>query len=94
VNDANILIDNVNQGHGSLGKLATDEQLYNRLNETFDHLNVITTRIEKGQGTLGKLSTDPTLFDNLASSSQSLKEFMAEFRKNPRKYLTLKLHIF
>jgi phospholipid/cholesterol/gamma-HCH transport system substrate-binding protein len=94
VNDANLLIDNVNQGHGSLGKLATDEQLYNRLNETFDHLNVITTRIEKGQGTLGKLSTDPTLFDNLASSSQSLKEFMAEFRKNPRKYLTMKLHIF
>lgn len=94
VKDANTLIDNVNQGHGSLGKLAKDEQLYNRLNETFDRLNVITTRIEQGQGTLGKLSTDPTLFNNLTESSQSLKEFLAEFRKNPKKYLTIRLHIF
>ncbi|MBZ5669024.1 MAG: MlaD family protein [Acidobacteriia bacterium] len=94
VKDANTLIDNVNQGHGSLGKLAKDEQLYNRLNETFDRLNVITTRIEQGQGTLGKLSTDPTLFNNLTESSQSLKEFLTDFRKNPKKYLTIRLHIF
>jgi len=94
VKDANTLVDNVNQGHGTLGKLAKDEQLYSRLNDTLDRLNVITTRIEQGQGTLGKLSTDPTLFNNLAESSQSLKEFLAEFRKNPRKYLSIKLHIF
>jgi len=92
--DASTLIDNINQGHGSLGKLAKDEQLYNRINDTFDRLNVITTRIEQGQGTLGKLSTDPSLFNNLNESSQSLKEFLTEFRKNPKKYLTVKLHIF
>jgi phospholipid/cholesterol/gamma-HCH transport system substrate-binding protein len=94
VNDANTLVTNVNQGHGTLGKLAKDEQLYNRLNETLDHVNVITARIDQGQGTLGKLSTDATLYNNLAASSESLKEFLAEFRKNPRKYLSIKLHIF
>jgi phospholipid/cholesterol/gamma-HCH transport system substrate-binding protein len=91
---ANTLVDKINQGHGSLGKLATDEELYNRMNGTFDRLNAITTRMEQGQGTLGKLSTDPSLFSNLNESSQSLKEFLADFRKNPKKYLSIKMHIF
>jgi phospholipid/cholesterol/gamma-HCH transport system substrate-binding protein len=94
VTRANTLVDNVNSGKGTLGKFATDPQLYNRLNETFDRLNIITTRIEQGQGTLGRLSTDPTLFNNLSDSSQSLREFLTEFRKNPKKYLTIKLRIF
>ncbi len=92
--EANTLVDNVNQGHGSLGKLAKDEQLYNRMNDTFDRLNTIATRMEQGQGTLGKLSTDPSLFNNLNASSQALKEFLTEFRKNPKKYLSIKLHVF
>jgi len=94
VSRANNLMDNVHQGQGTLGKLATDPQLYNRMNETFDRLNIITTRIEQGQGTLGKLSTDPTLYNNLGESSQSLKEFLTEFRKSPKKYMTFKVRLF
>jgi phospholipid/cholesterol/gamma-HCH transport system substrate-binding protein len=64
------------------------------MDDTLAHMDSITTRIDQGQGTLGKLSTDPTLFNNLSDSSQSLKEFLADFRKNPKKYLSIKLHIF
>ncbi|MGD1104005.1 MAG: MlaD family protein [Terriglobia bacterium] len=92
--NGNTLIAGINQGHGTLGKLAKDEQLYNRMNSTLAHMDTITARIDHGQGTLGKLSTDPTLFNNLRESSQSLKEFLADFRKNPKKYLSIKLHIF
>jgi phospholipid/cholesterol/gamma-HCH transport system substrate-binding protein len=91
---ANTLVDNVNKGQGTLGKLATDPQLYNRMNETFDHLNTVSARIDQGQGTLGKLSTDATLFNNLSTSSQSLREFLTEFRKSPKKYLTLRVRLF
>jgi phospholipid/cholesterol/gamma-HCH transport system substrate-binding protein len=91
---ANTLMDNINSGQGTLGKLATDPQLYNRMNDTFDRMNVLTARIERGEGTLGKLSTDPTLFANLSESSASLRDFLREFRKNPKKYLTVKLRIF
>ena len=94
VTQANSLVDNINQGQGTLGKLAKDPQLYNRLNETFDHLNALSTRMDQGQGTLGKLSTDPTLYNNLSESSQSLRDFLTEFKKSPKKYLTLKLRIF
>lgn len=94
VSKANTLLDNVNQGQGTLGKLATDPQLYHRMNDTFDRLNVVTTRIEQGQGTLGKLSTDPTLYNNLSESSESLRDFLTEFKKNPKKYLTVKVRLF
>src|SRR5271157_2152339 len=94
VTQANSLVDNINQGQGTLGKLAKDPQLYNRLNETFDHLDALSTRMDQGQGTLGKLSTDPTLFNNLSQSSQSLRDFLTEFKKSPKKYLTVKVHIF
>ncbi len=94
VSRANTLMDKVNQGQGTLGKFVNDPQLYDRMNETFDRMNIITTRIEQGQGSLGKLSTDPALYNNLSESSQSLREFLTEFRKSPKKYLTLKVRIF
>jgi phospholipid/cholesterol/gamma-HCH transport system substrate-binding protein len=90
----NALIDNINSGKGTLGKLATDDQLYTRLNSAVAHVDVITERIDQGQGTLGKLSTDPSMYNSLSASAKSLQEFLTEFRKNPKKYLTLRLHIF
>lgn len=90
----NTLLDNINKGQGTLGKLVTDQQLYDRVNSTVGHVDNITARMDQGTGTLGKLSTDDTLYKNLSSSTQSLREFLDEFRKNPKKYLTLHVHIF
>ena len=91
---ANTLIDGINQGHGTLGKLATETQLYDRMNQTFDHLDKVSNQMAEGQGTLGRLSSDPTLYNNLSASSQSLKDFLTEFKKSPKKYLTLRLRLF
>lgn len=90
----NTLMDNINQGQGTLGKLVSDKQLYDRLNSSMGHINEITGRMAQGTGTLGKLSTDPSLFNNLASSTASLREFLTEFRRNPRRYLTLRVTFF
>ena len=94
VTQANSLFDGINQGHGTLGKLATDSQLYDRANDVFDRVDKISTRMADGQGTLGKFSTDPALYNNLSESSQSLKDFLTEFKKSPKKYLTLRLRLF
>lgn len=88
------LVASVNQGNGTLGKLVKDPQLYNHLNQAAENVNTITGRMAKGQGSLGLLSTDNRLYNNLAQSSQSLQQFLIEFRKNPKKFLTLRLHIF
>ncbi len=88
------LVTSVNQGNGTLGKLVKDPQLYNRLNEVAKNMNTITGRMANGQGSLGLLSTDNRLYNNLAQSSQSLRQFLTEFQKHPKKFLTLRLHIF
>jgi phospholipid/cholesterol/gamma-HCH transport system substrate-binding protein len=94
VAQANSLFDGINQGRGTLGKLATDSQFYDRANDVVDRFDKISTRMADGQGTLGKLSTDPTLYNNLSDSSKSMKDFLTEFKKSPKKYLTLRVHLF
>jgi phospholipid/cholesterol/gamma-HCH transport system substrate-binding protein len=90
----NTLADKVNSNQGTLGKLVNDPQLYDRMNQTLDHVKVIAARIDQGQGTLGRLSTDDTLYKNMSTSSQTLRDFLMEFRKNPKKFLTLRVHLF
>lgn len=90
----NELMDKLNNGQGTLAKMVNDPQLYNRMNETVARLDTISERIEKGEGTFGKLSTDASLFNNLNESSKTLREFLNEFMKNPKKYLTLHMHLF
>lgn len=90
----NAVVEKMNTGQGTMGKMMNDPQLYDRLNTTVARLDTITGRIEKGQGTFGKLSTDDSLFNNLNESSKSLRDFLNEFMKNPRKYLTLHMHLF
>jgi phospholipid/cholesterol/gamma-HCH transport system substrate-binding protein len=91
---ANTLINNINQSQGTFTKMINDPQLYDRMNSAVGRVDTVATRIEKGEGTLGKLSTDPALFNNLNDTSKSLKDFMTDFRKNPKQYLTIRMHIF
>ena len=91
---ANALIDKINSSQGTLGKLANDPELYNRLNETVTRVDTVAERIDKGEGTLGKLSTDPTLYNNLKDGSASMRDFLTAFKKDPKRYLSIKLHIF
>lgn len=42
-----ITIENINKGQGSIGKLATNDELYNKLNTTIDNFNKLATDIQK-----------------------------------------------
>src|SRR6266478_6052548 len=44
---------NLNNGQGSIGKLMTDDTLYNRLNDAAGKLQSIANTLDKGQGTAG-----------------------------------------
>jgi len=59
--DVEDLINGVKRGKGTLGKLLTDEQVYNRLNSVLAKSDQIATNLQAGQGTIGKLLvTDDT----------------------------------
>lgn len=88
------LLNNVNQGHGTLGKLATDEGFYDRLNSAVSGANQMMTALQNGQGTIGRLFQDPSLYNNLNGATTELRELVADFRKNPKKFLTIQMKIF
>jgi phospholipid/cholesterol/gamma-HCH transport system substrate-binding protein len=94
ITQAQDLMTSINAGQGTLGKLVKDRQLYDRVNRIAGNLDTVTGRMAQGQGSLGLLSTDTKLYNNLSESSQSLRDFLDQFRKNPKQYLTLRLHIF
>jgi phospholipid/cholesterol/gamma-HCH transport system substrate-binding protein len=92
--NGNTIMGDIRAGKGTLGKLATDEVLYNKLRETSTNLATATSKLNQNDNTAGKLFSDPRLYDNLTSASEDLRQFLVEFRKNPKKYLTVKLSFF
>ena len=94
LDNGNNIMSDIRAGKGTLGKLATDETLYNKLRDTSSNLSETTSKLNKSDNTAGKLFNDPQLYDNLSALSKDMREFIVEFRKNPKKYLTLKVSFF
>jgi phospholipid/cholesterol/gamma-HCH transport system substrate-binding protein len=62
------IVATVEAGKGSIGKLLTDEALYNNLNGTVAEARKITAAMNSGQGTLGKLVYDEAIYNEARSS--------------------------
>jgi phospholipid/cholesterol/gamma-HCH transport system substrate-binding protein len=59
--DIQDMIDGVQRGKGTLGKLLTDDQAYNHLNSVLARTDQIASNLQAGQGTIGRLlMTDDT----------------------------------
>jgi phospholipid/cholesterol/gamma-HCH transport system substrate-binding protein len=51
----------------------------------------VTGKVDRGDGTLGKLVNDDKLYTDVNSSVQSLKALIEDIKKNPKKYLTVRI---
>ncbi len=88
------LTEDINAGKGTLGKLTKDEELAKKLDNTISKLSELTTELEAGQGTVGKLFKDDTLYNNANQMLTATHDLVKAIRENPKKYLSIKLHIF
>ena len=86
--------EDINAGKGTLGKLAKDEELAKKLDTTITKLSELTTELEAGQGTAGKLFKDETLYNNANQMLVESRDLVKAIRQDPKKYLSIKLHIF
>ena len=66
------LVTGISSGQGTLGKLATDETLYNSTAASMTNLNQILLKINQGNGTMGKLVNDQEFYKNAKLSLQKL----------------------
>jgi phospholipid/cholesterol/gamma-HCH transport system substrate-binding protein len=72
VTEVRSVVNGVSNGQGTLGKLVTDETLYDATTASMTNLNQILLKINQGQGTVGKLINDQDLYKNAKLSLQKL----------------------
>jgi phospholipid/cholesterol/gamma-HCH transport system substrate-binding protein len=70
--DVRSLIEGINQGKGTLGRLTKDEALYNETTLAMTNLREILQKLNQGQGSVGKLLNDDTFLKNAKLSLQKL----------------------
>ena len=86
--------EDINAGKGTLGKLSKDEELAKKLDTTITKLSELTSELEAGQGTAGKLFKDDTLYNHANETMVETRDLVKAIRENPKKYLSIKLHVF
>jgi phospholipid/cholesterol/gamma-HCH transport system substrate-binding protein len=84
----------INKGEGTVGKLFTDEALYKRLNSVSERLDTLMNRIQEGEGTAGQLLKDKQLYENMNGAVGELRSLIADIRKDPKKFLNVRVSIF
>jgi phospholipid/cholesterol/gamma-HCH transport system substrate-binding protein len=84
----------LNRGEGTAGKLLTDKELYDRFNALAGRIDKLTGDLEKGQGTAGQLLRDKQLYENMNAAANELRQLIGDIRKDPKKYLNVRVSIF
>jgi phospholipid/cholesterol/gamma-HCH transport system substrate-binding protein len=90
----NTILTNLNAGKGTAGQLLHDDKLARQLSTTLDKIDMTIDKVNSGQGTIGQLLVNPQLYDAATGTTRELHELLKDFRANPKKFLSIKLHVF
>ena len=74
VADAHKIVDQINAGEGTVGKLLHDETLYRETTASMTNLKEILQKVNQGQGSVGKLINDPEMYKNAKLTLQKLDQ--------------------
>jgi phospholipid/cholesterol/gamma-HCH transport system substrate-binding protein len=88
------ITENLKNGEGTMGKLMTDTSLFNRLNSVTDRLDQLTKNLSDGEGTAGQLLKDKQLYENMNKTVTEFSALLTEIKKDPKKYLSVKVSIW
>jgi phospholipid/cholesterol/gamma-HCH transport system substrate-binding protein len=98
----------MNRGDGTLGQLANNRELFDRLNamsasagSLTGRLDTLVTNLNQGEGTVGMALKDKQLYENmnaavveLRGTLQDARSLLAAIQKDPRKYLNIRVSLF
>jgi phospholipid/cholesterol/gamma-HCH transport system substrate-binding protein len=74
VDKANQIMDQVNAGQGTVGKLLKDDTLYRETTATMTNAKEILQKVNSGQGSVGKLINDQEFYKNAKMTLQKLDQ--------------------
>jgi phospholipid/cholesterol/gamma-HCH transport system substrate-binding protein len=88
------MLDNLNAGKGTAGKLLTDDELIHQVDAIAAKVNTAIDHINAGQGTVGQLMVNSSLYDSLNGATKEAQALIKDVRANPKKFLRIKLALF
>ncbi len=88
------LTDRINRGEGTAGKLMTDPALFDRLNSVTTRFDELVGKLNEGEGTVGRLLKDRELYENMNKAVTDFRGLLEQIKKEPKKYLNVKVSIF
>ena len=68
------LVDSLNSGKGSIGKLINDPNLYDRAIATLNEIQGLVDQVGNGKGSIGKLIADDTLYNRANATVGKLED--------------------
>jgi phospholipid/cholesterol/gamma-HCH transport system substrate-binding protein len=88
------LLTDLQAGKGTAGKLLKDDQIAQRLDGLLAQLETTMDKINAGQGTAGQFLDNPQLYDAMTGATREFQDLAKDIRKNPKKFLRIKLALF
>jgi phospholipid/cholesterol/gamma-HCH transport system substrate-binding protein len=74
------MVQSVKKGEGTIGRLFSDETLYNNLDATIRETQDLMTQIRAGKGSAGRFVNDPALYNNANEIAVQLKTIADDLR--------------
>ncbi|MGE3276173.1 MAG: MlaD family protein [Vicinamibacterales bacterium] len=81
-------------GEGTMGKLLTEDGLYQKLDSMTTRIDALTASLNQGEGTAGQLLHDRQLYENMNQAAAELRSLISDIRRDPKKFLNVKVSIF
>ncbi len=75
------IVEHVEKGQGTIGKLLVDEGLYQRLNATVSRVDKMISSVQEGQGTIGKLMTSDALYGRIDSITGRVDDVLSAIQQ-------------
>ena len=88
------LTERLNAGEGTAGKFMTDPALFNQMKSLTDRIDLLVKRLNDGEGSLGMFLKDRQLYENMNGAVGDLRTLIAEIKKDPKRYLNVRVSIF
>ncbi len=75
-----VIVRDVEEGKGTVGRLFSDEALYNNLNATVRETEDLMQQIRSGNGSAGRFVNDPALYNNANDIALQLRKIAEDLR--------------
>ena len=78
----------------TMGKLLNEKELYDRFNSVANRVDALVSDIQKADGTLHLMLHNKELYENINATAKEARTLIEAIKKDPKKYLNIRVSIF